>query len=244
MNNFALTLAYDGTPFCGWQLQPNGESIQQNIEHAIEQATGAHSRITGCSRTDAGVHAREFVCNFFSSTHISTEQLPAALNFYLPPQIAVRACRAVPQNFHARYDCKAKTYRYHIHNSPVRDPFLLNHATQISRPLDENFLHTQAQDFIGTHEFAAFCAAGSSVKTTVRTVTHASVHRDGNSVYFTVRGEGFLYHMVRIMVGTLLHLAAGKLEPGSIPAIIASGDRAQAGPTAPAQGLCLWQVEY
>lgn len=244
MTNFALTLAYDGTPFCGWQLQPNGESVQQNIEHAIEQATGTHSRVTGCSRTDAGVHAREFVCNFFSATHIPVEQLPAALNFYLPPQIAVRACRAVPQNFHARYDCKAKTYRYHIHNSPVRDPFLLNRATQINRPLDEVMLHTQAQDFIGRHDFAAFCAAGSSVKSTVRTVTHASVQRDGDSVFFIVRGEGFLYHMVRIMAGTLLHIAAGKLPQGSIPSIIASGDRAQAGPTAPVQGLCLWQVEY
>ena len=244
MRNLALILAFDGSGFCGWQVQPNGPTVQQSLELAIERVTGAHSRITGCSRTDAGVHAREFVCNFHTQSNIACTKLPAALNFYLPPQIAVCSCREAPETFHARYDCVAKTYRYHIHNTGIRDPFLLGRATLEPFYLDANMLHAQAQAFLGTHDFTSFCAAGSSVKTHERTVTRFDVERNGNDVYFFVQADGFLYNMVRIMTGTLVDIAKGKLAPGSIPAILQAKGRTQAGVTAPPEGLMLWKVEY
>ena len=239
-----LNLAFDGGAFHGWQVQPNGFTVQEALEQAIQRVTGTHSRVAGCSRTDAGVHARVFYCNFHTESNIGSEKIPAALNFYLPGQIAVRACREVPQSFHARYDCAAKTYRYHLHNSAIRDPFLLKRATLEAFPLDVGMLHAQARDFLGTHDFAAFCAAGSSVKNTVRTITRFDVLREGNEVYFCVKADGFLYNMVRIMAGTLLGIAKGKLPQHCIPGILESRDRHRAGVTAPAEGLMLWEVEY
>ena len=239
-----LTLAFDGSAFCGWQVQPNGPTVQQAVELAVERVTGTHSRVTGCSRTDAGVHARMFCCNFRTESRLPAEKMPAALNFYLPRQIAVRACREMPEGFHARYDCRAKTYRYHVHNTSVRDPFLLRRAVLEAFKLDAEMLHAQAQDFVGTHNFASFCAAGSSVKSTVRTVTRFDVLREGDEVFFFVQADGFLYHMVRIMAGTLLDIAKGRLPEGGIPGILASCDRGQAGVTAPAEGLMLWEVVY
>jgi tRNA pseudouridine38-40 synthase len=244
MRNLALTLRFDGSAFHGWQAQPNGLAVQEALGHAIERVTGAYANATGCSRTDTGVHAREFVCNFRTESKIPAERFPAALNFYLPEQIAVLACREASEGFHARYDCAGKTYRYHIHNTGLRDPFLLRRATLEPFPLDVALLQKQAGDFIGTHDFAAFCAAGSCVKTTTRTVTRFDVLREGDEVYFYVRAGGFLYHMARIMVGTLLDIAKGRLPEGCVPGILASGDRARAGVTAPAQGLTLWEVYY
>ena len=244
MRNLALTLRFDGAPFCGWQSQPNGPTVQAALEHAIQRATGEALRVTGCSRTDAGVHARQFVCNFRSGTKIPCENLPAALNFYLPEQIAVLGCREAAPEFHARYDCVAKTYRYHIHNSRVRDPFLLRRALLEPLPLDEALLAREAAAFLGTHDFASFCAAGGSAKTSVRTVSRFDVLREGEEIFFFVRADGFLYNMVRIMMGTLLEIAKGRLPQGSIPEIIEARDRSRAGFTAPAEGLMLWEVEY
>ena len=244
MKNLVLTLAFDGTVFCGWQVQPNDPSVQGALEDAIEKVTGAHSRVTGCSRTDAGVHARQFVCNFRTESQVSCAKMSAALNFYLPREIAVQQCRVVPMEFHARYHCLAKTYRYHVHNTGIRDPFLQNRATLEPFRLDETLLNQQAQHFVGTHDFASFCAAGSCVKSTVRTITSFEVNRLGDEVFFTVEGNGFLYHMVRIMVGTLLDIAKGRLALGCIPGILEACDRTQAGATAPAMGLFLWGAEY
>jgi len=244
MQNFLLTLRFDGAPFCGWQTQPNGPTVQAALEHAILRATGESLRVTGCSRTDTGVHARQFVCNFRGETKIPCEQLPAALNFYLPEQIAVLGCREAAPDFHARYDCAAKTYRYHIHNSRVRDPFLLRRALLEPLPLDEAMLAREAAAFLGTHDFAGFCAAGGSAKTSVRTISRFDVQRDGEEVFFFVRADGFLYNMVRIMIGTLLEIAKGRLPQGSIPKILTARDRTRAGATAPAEGLMLWEVEY
>jgi len=244
MQNFLLTLRFEGSAFCGWQTQPNGPTVQAALKHAIQRATGETLRVTGCSRTDAGVHARQFVCNFHSETKIPCESLPAALNFYLPEQIAVLHCHLAAPDFHARYDCKAKTYRYHIHNSRVRDPFLLRRALLEPLHLDEVMLAREAAAFLGTHDFMSFCAAGGSAKTTVRTISRFDVLREGDEIYFFVRGDGFLYNMVRIMAGTLLEVAKGRLGQGSIPEIIAACDRSRAGATAPAEGLILWEVEY
>ena len=244
MQNFVLTLRFDGAPFCGWQAQPNGPTVQAALERAIELVTGEALRVTGCSRTDAGVHARAFVCNFRSEAKITCGRLPAALNANLPEQIAVLGCREAAPDFHARYDCKAKTYRYHIHNAPARDPFLLRRALLVKPPLDEAMLAREAAAFIGTHDFASLCAAGGSAKTTVRTVFRFDVTREGDEVYFFVRADGFLYNMARIMVGTLLEIAKGRLKRGSVPEILAARDRARAGATAPAEGLMLWEAEY
>jgi len=218
--------------------------VQEALQTAIERVTGVRPAVTGCSRTDAGVHARMFCCNFRTDSEIPADRFPAALNFYLPEQIAVRECREVPEDFHARYDCVGKTYRYHIHNTGVRDPFLLRRAVLEPFALDVDFLQKLANDFIGTHDFSAFCEAGRCVKTTVRTVTRFDVIREGDEVYFYVRADGFLYHMVRIMAGTLLDIAKGRLPRDCVPGILASGDRNQAGVTAPADGLMLWEVYY
>lgn len=242
--NYLLALRYDGSAFHGWQIQPNGITVQECLEQAIGQATGKRVPVIGCSRTDAGVHAHEFCCNFRADTRIPADRLPAALNFYLPRQVAVLSCREVPQAFHARYDCAGKTYRYHIHNSAVRDPFLLGRAALEPFPLDEEQLARQAEDFLGRHDFAAFCAAGSSVKTTTRTVTQFDVTREGDELYCYIQADGFLYNMVRIMVGTLLDIAKGRLPQGCIPALLAGRDRTKAGVTAPAEGLSLWKVYY
>jgi len=244
MQNFLLNLRFDGSAFCGWQAQPNGPTVQAALEQAILRVTGQALRVTGCSRTDAGVHAREFYCNFFCDTRVPIERLPAALNAWLPEQIAVLGCTQAAPAFNARFDCRAKTYRYHIHNAPARDPFLLRRALLERYPLDENMLAREALHFVGTHDFASLRAAGGSARTSVRTVSRFDVLREGDEIYFFVRADGFLYHMVRIMAGTLLEIARGRLPRGSIPEILAARDRGRAGATAPAQGLMLWEVEY
>ena len=244
MRNLLIYLRYNGARYHGWQVQANAVSVQQVLQDAIERVFGARLPVTGCSRTDAGVHAHMYACNFRTESLLPCDKVPLALNANLPDDIGVYACREVPDEFHARYSCTAKRYVYRIRNSALRDPFEMGLAATVRFPLDETLLQTQAQDFLGTHDFAAFAAAGGSVEDTVRTVTRASVTREGDTVLFTVQADGFLYNMVRIMVGTLLDIAAGKLASGSIPDILRSCDRSRAGVTAPPQGLYLEEVIY
>ena len=244
MRNLLVTMRYDGTAYHGWQVQENAVTVQETFQNALQAVFGARLPVVGCSRTDAGVHALMYCCNFRTQSTISCEKLPYALNAHLPDDIGVYACREVPADFHARYSCTSKRYQYRLHNSPFRDPFSMHRAAPYRYALDEAFLHRQAQDFLGTHDFAAFAAAGGSVEDTVRTVQDAQVFRVGDTVYFEVQADGFLYHMVRIMTGTLLGIAEGKLAPGSIPDILRSLDRGSAGVTAPPQGLYLKEVQY
>ena len=244
MRNLLVTMRYDGTAYHGWQVQENAVSVQQTFQDALEAIFGERLPVTGCSRTDAGVHAQMYCCNFRTASSISCDKLPLALNAHLPDDIGVYACREVPPDFHARYSCVAKRYRYILLNSPFRDPFAVGRATVYRTPLDEAFLHREAQDFLGTHDFSSFAAAGGSVEDTVRTVQQARVFREGDRVIFEVQADGFLYNMVRIMVGTLLGIAEGKLESGSIPEILRACDRSRAGVTAPPQGLYLQKVFY
>jgi tRNA pseudouridine38-40 synthase len=245
MRNICLLLRFDGSAFHGWQTQANAVTVQTTLEHAIERVTGEKTRVIGCSRTDTGVHAERFFCNFvLQKSMIPTQKLPFALNYYLPVSVAALACREMPHTFHARYDCVQKTYCYLIRNSAVRDPFLQKRAYLERIPLDESLLGDNARDLIGVHDFAAFCACGGSAKTTVREVYDAHAERDGELVRFFVTANGFLYNMVRIMVGTLLDIAKNRLPSGSIPSIIASKNRACAGVTAPAEGLYLVDVKY
>lgn len=244
MRRILLTLRYDGTAYHGWQVQPNGVTVQETLQDAIQAVTGVRAGVIGCSRTDAGVHADMFCCTFDTDSPLDGEKLAAALNFHLPRDIAVYAAREVALDFHPRYHAVGKRYVYRIWNGRQRHPVYERYALHRNQPLDTDLLNRAAADFVGTHDFAAFCGAGSSVEDTVRTVTSCTVERQGDLVLFTVEGNGFLYNMVRIMVGTLLDIAAGRLAQDSIPAILHSGDRGQAGPTAPPQGLCLTRVFY
>ena len=244
MRNLLLTLRFDGSAYHGWQVQENAVAVQQTLQDAIEAVFGERLPVTGCSRTDAGVHAKMFCVNFRTDSGIPCARIPYALNAHLPDNIGVYACRQVPDDFHARYSCVSKTYVYVMRNSPFRDPFAVGRATTVRFPLDETMLDREAQAFVGMHDFAAFAAAGGSVEDTVRTVQRACVRRDGETVLFEVQADGFLYNMVRIMTGTLLDVAAGKLPQGSIPDIIRSCARSRAGVTAPPQGLYLQSVQY
>lgn len=244
MRNVLLSLSYDGTAYHGWQVQENAVTVQQTFQDTWEKITGVRDNIIGCSRTDAGVHANMFCCNIRTESTIPCEKLQSALNALLPFDISVTSCREVPCEFHARYDCKGKEYIYKIYNSPVRNPFFVNRAWHYKPLLDERELNSCAGLFCGTHDFAGFCSAGSSVGDTVRTVYSADVSRDGDTVIFRICADGFLYNMVRIITGTLIAVSQGKIRKEDIPEIIDSRDRNRAGATAPPQGLYLNKVIY
>lgn len=239
-----LTLCFDGTNYHGWQVQPNAVTVQSRLQDATERILGERVPITGCSRTDAHVHADMFCCNLRTQKEMPPEKLQTALNAVLPRDIAVLSVREVPLDFHARYDCTGKSYRYLILNRAVRDPFLENRALLYPWTLDAEALHVQAQSFLGTHDFSAFCASKSDVEDKVREIRECTVTRNGDLVEIRVTGDGFLYNMVRIMVGTLLDVQCGKIAVGSIPQILSSRDRTRAGVTAPAHGLYLHKVYY
>ena len=245
MQRILLTLRYDGTAYHGWQVQPNGITVQQTLQDAIEAVTGVRSGVIGCSRTDAGVHADMFCCTFDTDSPLRGNKLCSALNFHLPHDMAVYDAREVAEDFHPRYGAAGKRYVYRIWNGTQRHPLYARYALHRNAPLDTALMDRAAADFVGCHDFAAFCGAGSDVQgTTERTIRTCRVERQGDMVLFTVEGDGFLYNMVRIMVGTLLEIAAGRMAADSIPAILESGDRGMAGPTAPAVGLCLQRVFY
>lgn len=244
MRNLLLTISFDGSAYHGWQVQDNAETVQQTLQDGLEQILQKRDSIIGCSRTDAGVHANMYCCNLRTENGIPCSKLVSALNAVLPRDIAVLDCREVDYDFHARYDCKSKEYIYIIHNSQIKSPFLYKYSLHYKYHLDEKLLDRQAKAFIGTFDFAAFCASGSSVESTVRTVMNASVERNGDTVIFRVEANGFLYNMVRIMVGTLIDISSGKLPQNSIKAIIASKNRFEAGHTAPAHGLYLNKIRY
>lgn len=244
MRNLLLTLSFDGSKYHGWQVQKNANTVQHTLQDCIENILQSNVSVTGCSRTDAGVHANMYCCNIRTDSEIPCENLKSALNANLPYDIAVKGCCEVDESFHARYDCKSKQYIYKIYNAEVKNPFLNGYALHYKYPLDADMLDRQARDFIGTHDYVGFCSAHSSVKSTVRTVKNASVERQGDLVVFKVEADGFLYNMVRIMVGTLLGIAQGKIPQGTIKEIIQSKNRDRAGITAPACGLYLNKVEY
>ena len=239
-----LTLQYDGTRYHGWQVQPNAVTVQATLQDAIETITGIRSGVTGCSRTDAGVHARRFYCTTDKPQKLTCEKLVQALNAVLPEDIAVLHCRDVDEDFHPRYSAIAKRYVYRIWNGAVRSPFENDYALSLRTPLDVKRMNEAATWFIGTHDFSAFCSSGSSVEDKVRTIRRSCVERHDDLVTYTVEADGFLYNMVRILVGTLLDVEAGRLTQDSVKAALQTGDRSYAGVTAPAKGLFLDEVFY
>ena len=251
MRNIVLHLAFDGARYHGWQVQENAVSVQKTVQDAIERVFHTRLGLTGCSRTDAGVHANDYVCCFRTEATIPPISIARAINTKLPADIAVRDCHEVDAAFHPRYSALGKEYIYKICDAQFRDPFLRDYALYYWKKLDSTLLNEAATRFLGKHDFAAFCSAGSTtghrpeeISDTVRTIYAAEVIRDGDLVQFRVHGDGFLYNMVRIMVGTLLFVAQGRLSPADIAAVITSGDRRRAGPTAPAHALYLNHVFY
>lgn len=244
MRNLLLTISFDGTAYHGWQVQENAVTVQQTLQDAMEHICSKRDNVVGCSRTDAGVHANMYCCNIRTESAVDCNKLVGALNAVLPRDIAALGCKEVDFDFHARYDCKSKEYIYKIWNSPNKNPFFYNYSLHYKYPLDEKFLSEQAKAFIGTHYFDAFCAAGSSVEDTERTVMNACVEREGDMVIFRVEADGFLYNMVRIMTGTLIDISRKKIPADSIEQIILSKNRSAAGYTAPAHGLYLNKIHY
>lgn len=237
-------MAYKGSAYHGFQRQNNAYTVQQAVEEALSSLLGEDTAITGCSRTDAGVHAREFYFNFRTGSGIDCRGIVRGTNALLPEDVALLSCEEAAEDFHARYCCKGKEYEYIIHNSEIKNPFYADTAYRSRYPIDAELLDREAQAFVGEHDFKAFCSADCDKENTVRTVYRFGVGREGDLVKFTVAGNGFLYNMVRIMVGTLLHINEGKLEEGGIDRLFDSRDRTLAGRTVPPHGLYLNRVFY
>lgn len=245
MRNLLITIQYDGKNFCGWQIQPNGITVQQVFQNALTEVVGEYFYLKGCSRTDSGVHANMYCISVKINHPIPVERLKAALNRWLPSSVSCLDCKEADDDFHARYCCKSKQYIYKIWNSDVRNPFLDGYALFYRYKLDEELLNRAAQAYVGSHDFTSFCTKDKrEMGDMVRNVKMFSVKREGELVTMTVEADGFLYNMVRIMVGTLLEIAQGKIKPDAIAGIIEKKDRSFAGATAQACGLYLNKVNY
>ncbi len=242
--NIAFVLSYTGTAFHGWQRQKNAMTIQEMLETAIFKVTGQDIRLSGCGRTDAGVHARIYVANGQLTTTVPTDRLPFALNFHLPEDICVVKAVEVPDVFDARFSCERKEYTYTIYNSKFKDPFYLHRVGYFPYAIDRDAMRQAAGYFVGEHDFKAVRTVGSHVKTTVRTIYHCDVDWEDELVRVTVCANGFLYNMVRAITGTLLYAGLGKIKPYEITEILDGGDRAAAGPTVPPDGLFMTGLKY
>ena len=244
MRRIHLIVEYDGTAYAGWQRQANAMTVQEKLERAILKLTGEQLCVSGASRTDAGVHALGQSAHFDTESRIPADKFSFALNTMLPPDIRVTRSEEVSPEFHARFSTRGKRYRYLFHAAPHAGALTRNTHAHVIYPLDVERMQAEAQDLVGTHDFAAFAASGSVVKDTVRTIYRAEVTREGSEIWLIVEGSGFLYNMVRIIAGTLIGVGSGKLEPGAFRRAIASGDRLDLGITAPAHGLTLMEVFY
>ena len=244
MRNIKLTIEYDGKDFNGWQKQPDKLNIQGSIENAIKQITGEDVELTASGRTDAGVHSFGQVANFKTESNLPIEKFPIAINTKLKRSIRIIKAEEVDERFHSRYNCKKKTYRYTINNTEQGTAIYRYMHYHYPIKLDEKKTNEAIQYFIGTHDFKAFKASGTSSKTSTRTIYDAKVYREGDLVIIELTGNGFLYNMVRIISGTLLEVGQNIIELEEINNIINSKDRSKAGKTLPANGLCLVSVIY
>lgn len=244
MKNIKLTLEYDGTNYYGWQKQNGMKTIQGELEEAIFNVTKEKCDLTGSSRTDAGVHAKGFIANFKTNSKVPPNKFREALNVKLPNDIVVVKSEEVEEGFHARYCAKGKTYEYSILNSDVPSALMRNIVYHYKYNLDVEAMNIAAKQFIGTHDFAAFKTQGSSVKGTVRTIFNVSVEKNNEIIKISVKGDGFLYNMVRIIVGTLINVGRGKTDANDIINIISKKDRTLAGDCVPPNGLLLKEVYY
>lgn len=249
MRTIKLTLAYDGSEFFGWQVQPNRPTVQAAVMEAVATVTGERAAVHGSGRTDAGVHALAQVASFQTASGIPAANLAKALNRQLPNTIRVLAAEEAPAGFHARLQARAKSYRYRIYRGGICPPFLWRYVHHFPYPLDEQQMIEAAPLFQGAHDFTSFASpdppeAASAARSKVRTVSSSELRREGEELVYTVRGSGFLHHMVRNIVGTLVEVGKGRVSAAQIPEILAARQRSAAGPTLPGKGLWLVSVEY
>lgn len=244
MRNIALFLTYEGTAYHGWQVQKKDITVGQTMEEAAAKIVGHPVKMTGCGRTDAGVHARRYVANFRTTSSIPVDRLPYAMNTHLPEDIVVTGAKEVHEDFNSIGSCVRKEYTYLIYNSRIRDPFYVNRAWFYPKHLDETIMRRAAEQFVGTHDFAAVRSVGTDVKSTVRTVYYYNVERHGDLIELKVCANGFLYNMARAMAGTVVYAAEGKIRPEEIGALLEAGNRTAAGPTVPPGGLYMTQLWY
>ena len=247
MKRILLTIAYDGTNYSGWQKQKDEAVI--TVEGELTKALRLLFRnpaleCVGASRTDAGVHALGQRAVIDVETSIPAEKIPLAIRSFLPADIVVTKAEEVAETFHPRFDCVKKTYEYRFWNAPAKNPKERLYSAYVQKPLDVERMNEGAKAFLGTHDFAAFCAAGAQVSTTVRTIFDCHVEKQGESVRILVTGDGFLYNMVRIIAGTLLEVGMGRRSRETVQRALATGERTLAGPTAPAKGLMLVGIAY
>jgi len=265
MRNIRLTLAYDGTDYVGWQKQPNGRSVQSTVESAVAQLTGEPAKLIAAGRTDAGVHALGQVANFRTNASLSCDNIRTGLQHFVPADISIRAVEDVPLDFHATYSAKQKRYRYVIHNSAITHPFLRMYAWRLTGELDAGAMHAAGGVLVGRHDFRSFESHFPNKATSVRTVSELTVRRShiwplagigqpqalpppssdqGEFVVLDIVADGFLYNMVRAIVGTLIKVGRGQWTAADVGRILEQQDRAGAGETAPAHGLYLVCVDY
>ena len=244
MRRIKFTVAYDGTDYCGWQIQPNGITVEEVLNRALSQLTREEIRVTGASRTDAGVHARGNVAVFDTSSSIPPERFAYAVNPLLPEDIAVVSSEEVPESWHPRYQTSVKTYEYRILNREMPDPLRRKYTWHVSFPLDIDKMREAAEYLKGEHDFRSFCSIHTGAKTTVRTVYALDIEKTGDEIVIRISGNGFLYNMVRIIAGTLAEAGRGFRAPDSVKKILEAEEREKSGATAPPQGLVLDSIRY
>ncbi|MDB4470769.1 tRNA pseudouridine(38-40) synthase TruA [Deltaproteobacteria bacterium] len=244
MAKIKLTIEYDGTDYVGWQVQPNGVSIQQRVELALEQLLGESVRVHSSGRTDAGVHARGMVCHLITQRELPLSAWREGLNRFLPDTIVVRCAEIAADDFHARFSAQGKRYRYTLLCDEIRSPLQRHACWQIRNKLDLQAMNSAARQFVGEHDFAAFRTSGCGAETTYRRIFSVELIEDGNLLHIDVCGSGFLKNMVRMMVGTLVEIGRGKRPADDVSQLLNDGSRVGPALTAPAQGLCLMEVWY
>ncbi len=244
MRRIFLEIAYDGTNYSGWQVQNNAVSVQETIDKALSEWLSEEIHTIGASRTDAGVHARGNVAVFDTNSQIPADKFAFGLNSRLPSDICIQESFEVPMEFHPRFTETVKTYEYKILNRKFPDPTRRNDSLFYYGRLDVDSMNEAASYLVGPHDFKSFCAVNHDAKTTVRTIYSAVVDKEEDMITFQITGNGFLYNMVRIIAGTLIEVGKGKIKPESIKKIMEARDRQKAGPTAPAHGLTLVEIEY
>ncbi len=242
--NIKLNLKYDGTAYHGWQIQKNAVTVQEILKNALAKITGENIMPIGCGRTDTGVHAENYVCNFHTSSSVPPDRFSYALNALLPNDIVCFNSEAISDSFHAKNSAVKKRYVYRILCREFPDAFLCRYAWHFKYPLNLDKMQNASNAFIGEHDFIGFASSGFTVKTTTRTIYSLDVTRENDIITIDVTGNGFLYNMVRIIAGTLVFAGCGKINPDDMTDIIASSDRRRAGITAPPQGLFLREVYY
>lgn len=244
MRRIRLVCEYDGTSYCGWQIQPNGISVQEVIERELSALVNEDVRVHGSGRTDAGVHARAQVLHFDTNSRIPAEKFPYALNVSLPPDIRVIYGDETDDSFHARFGVEKKHYRYTLYLAPHASAFYRNTSLHVHHTLDTDAMSEAARSLLGEHDFIAFKSQGVDLKSTIRTIYRSEWTREGRFLHYDIAGSGFMYNMVRILVGTMLEIGKGYIGAETIEKALLSGQRDDAGATAPAHGLTMMRVEY